>query len=90
MSSDNGVYIATFPDGYRVIHAQAIENVDYYPEGSKERKKMLKDYFGRAKVFKDYEKAKEEAFKKADEINDSDYPILEYGIQDIGGFESFG
>ena len=27
MSADNGIYVAQFPDGYRVIHAQAIDNL---------------------------------------------------------------
>ncbi len=39
MSADNGIYIAKFPEGWRVIHAQAIENINYYPKGSAKRKK---------------------------------------------------
>jgi hypothetical protein len=45
MSADNGIYIAKFKDGYRVTHAQAIENVDYYKVGTKEYLETLKDYF---------------------------------------------
>lgn len=79
MSADNAILIAHFPDGYRVIHAQAIENIDYYPAGSKEYKKVLKDYFGNAKVFETEKEAYEEAERKA---NDTD--ILEYGVINIG------
>jgi hypothetical protein len=32
MSADNGIYIASFKDGYRVIYAQAIDNLWYFPE----------------------------------------------------------
>lgn len=34
MSADNGIYIAKFPNGYKVAYAMAIENVDYFPKGS--------------------------------------------------------
>jgi hypothetical protein len=33
MSADNGIYIAKFPDGFRVAYSSAIENVDYYRKG---------------------------------------------------------
>ena len=31
MSSDNGIYILQSKDGYRAIHAQAIENLYWHP-----------------------------------------------------------
>jgi len=47
MSADTGIYIAKFPDGYRVTRVvQCIENIDYFPEGTPERKRELRDYFG--------------------------------------------
>lgn len=34
MSSDNGIYIGQFPNGeFRVIHASAIDNLNYEPDG---------------------------------------------------------
>jgi hypothetical protein len=84
MSADNGIYIVEFPDGFRVAHCQAIENIDYYPEGSKERKEMLKSYFGKSKVYKKFKKANKKAWKMA-----QDYTILEYGIAFLGEYESF-
>lgn len=51
MSADTGIYIAQFPDGYRVCYAQAIENIDFSPVGSPERKEQLKNYFGGSKVY---------------------------------------
>lgn len=90
MSADNGIYIAKFPDGYRVAHAQAIEDVDYYPEGSTERKGVLKLIFGKSEVYATLEEARTEAYKKEAEILDDDFcPILEYGVCEIGEFESF-
>lgn len=85
MSADNGIYIAKFPEGYRVVHAQAIENVDYYPEGSFERRQELWRYFGGAKVHPTLDDAYAEARELAME-----WEYLEYGICEIGDYESFG
>lgn len=91
MSADNGIYIAKFPDGYRVAHAAAIDNLDYYPEGSEERKQVLKDYFGDAKVFQTHEEAYSEAKRIEKEWvkDDEDFCFLEYGICTIGEYEDF-
>ena len=89
MSADNGVYIVKFPEGYRVVHAQAIDNIDYFPKGSKERKRVLKQYFGKSKVFENVEDAYKEATKLYDEIIGDAFGICEYGIQFIGEYESF-
>ena len=96
MSADNGIYIAKFPDGYRVAYAQAIENIDYYPVGSKKRKKMLKRYFGRSPIFKKKKKAWEYASKIYDDMEKDEKEngmfgvfILEYGISYIGEYEAF-
>jgi hypothetical protein len=91
MSSDNGIYIIYFPEGYRVAHAQAIENIDYFPPGTIERKQELKKYFGKSKIFQSYKDAFTEAEKLANEILKDDFcPILEYGICYLGDeYESF-
>lgn len=84
MSADNGIYIAKFPDGYRVCHGQAIENIDYYPAGSKERKVTLKTYFGTSELFAERIPAILAAHEMA-----KGYEILEYGICEIGECEAF-
>jgi hypothetical protein len=90
MSADNGIYIAKFPDGYRVSYASTIENIDYYPEGSKNRKMVLKEYFGDSKVYE----TEIDALAEAREIEkglleDEDFYYIEYGICFLGEYESF-
>jgi hypothetical protein len=68
MSADNGVYILVnrgrktqrgHKKEYRVIHAQAIENISFmpdYPLGEEERllnREQVLSYFGEARVFTD-------------------------------------
>jgi hypothetical protein len=94
MSADNGIYIAKFPDGYRVSNGavQAIDNVDYFPEGSKERKEELKSYFGGSPLFETEDQAFNHANKLYDEFMSDEYDdfhILEYGISYIGEYELF-
>jgi hypothetical protein len=89
VSADNGVYIVKFPDGYRVCHAQAIENIDYDPVGSKERKDCLKDYFGTSKIYQSKDEAIVAAHKLYDEIMNDDFPVVEYGVRYIGEYEFF-
>jgi hypothetical protein len=78
MSADNGIYIVKFPDGYRVAHAQAVENIDLHPPGSAERKETLKGYFGDSDIYPSWDHAYAVAFDMA-----QGYEILEYGIQDL-------
>lgn len=85
MSADNGIYIVKFPDGYRVAHGQAIENIDYYEKGTKERKQMLKQYFGESKVYKTKKTVTKKAFEMAETYDD----YLEYGVCYLGEYESF-
>ena len=84
MSADNGIYIGKFPDGYRVVHAQAIEDIDYFPQGSKEELEIIKNKFGYSQVYP----TKNEAVMKAHEmeleiLSDDFCPILEYGVSFI-------
>jgi len=78
MSSDNGIYYAEFPDGYRVIHAQAIDNLWYYPEGSKRSLEIVKQYFGDTEAIPESELQDE--IKRLNDI----YTYTEYGIQYLG------
>jgi hypothetical protein len=90
MSADNGIYIVKFSDGYRVSECQNIEDIDYFPIGSLERKMVLKNYFGESKLYISINEALKRAHEIAKEILNSDFPIIEYGIQCISGeYESF-
>jgi len=80
MSADNGIYILESKDGFRVTHAQAIDNL-WWP-GNKLNPVQLKKYFGECKVFKSLK----EAYSKAKNIK---YQVgyVEYGISFIEGWE---
>lgn len=84
MSADNGIYIAQFQDGYRVAHAQAIENIDYYSEGDPERIKVIKQYFGKSEVYDTIDKAIDRANEIHQEVMEGPYPVVEYGIGLLG------
>jgi len=84
LSADNTIAIAKFPEGWRVVHAQAIDNIDYFPKGSKERKQVLKEIFGDSEVFSTEEEAQSYALEL-----EEDYSYVEYGICDLGELESF-
>lgn len=122
MSSDNGIYILQSLDGWRVIHAQAIENLYWHhiccdnpdiiyiedlqgcshekclncarvdPIGIQKNElnsQMLKQYFEEAQCFKTEQDALEEAIRLYNEImNNEFYPICEYGICFIRGWEN--
>ena len=90
MSADNGIYIAKFPDGYRVAYAQNIDNVDYFLEGTHERKEQLKNYFGDSQLFATEKEAADHAWNMYDEFMKEDgIGYIEYGICSIGEYESF-
>jgi len=86
VSADNGIYIAQFPDGFRVAYAQCIENIDYYPKHTRKRKDTLKAYFGGSEVFRSEKDAKKYAVKlyremeKDEEENGMGFFVLEYGV----------
>ena len=80
MSADNGIYIHKFKNGWKVCHAQAIENI-YWQRGNKKYNYYyLNEYFKSSPFFKTEEEALKEATRLYREIMDSDFPILEYGI----------
>lgn len=84
MSADNGIYLLEMKDQWRVIHAQAIENLHW--------SNIDNDYaddYNSVRIVELYRKVtpmnEEEALKEAqrlyEEIMDDDFcPILEYGI----------
>lgn len=82
MSSDNGIYVGTFPTPsgekeYRVIHAQAIDNVDFGDQEMQDYTRV--SYFGSAISFGTLDLAMEEAGFLANKVLD-DCGLLEYGI----------
>lgn len=93
MSADNGIYIGRFPieEGnsqieYRVIHEQAIDNINYNPgenhSAAYENPREIVSYFGDTKPMTEQEAVKE-AFNIEAEILKSECPIIEYGISTI-------
>ena len=82
MSSDNGIVIGSFPgkEGkeYRVIHAMALDNLDYEPDDSGFNSKIVADYFEDAHVFT----MREEAILFAHKWS-QDFLVLEYGVSHV-------
>lgn len=79
MSADNGIYIAEFPNGYRVIKAAAIDNLSLGDKVIKE--KYVRDYFCKAKLIPNLDAATRIAFKMEQE------GYTEYGVNNIGFFD---
>lgn len=51
MSADNGIYYAKFADGYRATYWFAIDNINFYIEGSIGWYLTLREYFWDAQVY---------------------------------------
>ena len=68
---------------YRVAHAQAIDNFEWYKENEIHNLgKWMNDIFGKSEIFYNYDDAMDRAY-----IIAQDYDILEYGIQDLDATE---
>ena len=80
MSSDNGIYVTAFADGWRVREASAIDNLWNF-EGKLDRQIALDIYKG-APVFA----SKSEALRQAELIQKAT-PHTEYGICVVEAFE---
>lgn len=94
MSADNGIYIAKFPDGFRVCYAQCIENINYYTPNTLRQKKTLARYFGESPLFEKRGEAFQYAFHLLEQLEseaeEKNFPfVLEDGISYIGEFEEF-
>lgn len=102
MSADNGIYILQSKDGWRVVHAQCIDNLywwevpgEYFECGEPKRVRRdelspqaIADYFGKCVRLNSEYEAMEHAKVLYDEIMDDDFcPIIEYGISYIEGYE---
>lgn len=89
MSADNGVYIAEFPDGFRVAHAQAIENCFDSPDFPDSLTDAYRGMiFGSSKVFASEFDAYTEAYIIYKSIMNAEYGgVVEYGIASLGKFD---
>jgi hypothetical protein len=97
MSADNGIYILESisplsndnddpTHEYRVIEAQAIDNIFYHPDSGPEDTPYhphLVQYFNQSQIYQTKDEAYTEAQKMYDRIMDDDYGIIEYGISEI-------
>lgn len=84
MSADNGIYILHTKDGYRVTHAQAIENINYMPDKTGFNLRILYQYFSQSDCYKEKKDATDKAVELYEEIINDDFcPICEYGISFI-------
>jgi len=77
MSADNGVYIHKFRNGWRVIHAQCIDNIYWNRGKNKYNYRILKEYFEESPLFKTKKEAYEYAEKLYTEIGWTEYGISE-------------
>ena len=78
MSADNGIYIHEFENGWKVCHAQAIENIFWEADESGYNQNELKTYFEESSLYKTEDDAMKEAVKLSKE-----YEWTEYGIRFI-------
>ncbi len=90
MSGDNGIYILQSLDGYRITHAQSIDNL-YWWEVDDECNKnlpimkkqnelnpeMLLKYFGKCTIYDTEKEVLEEASNIYEEITRNDISIIE-------------
>lgn len=81
MSANNGIYIAKFLDGYRVIEASSITNLWYYKSGTPEYLDEFYSYFGKADPFDCWN----DAFDYASKLNFE--CKTEYGIINLGEYD---
>jgi len=86
MSADNTIAILKTPSGkggfeYRVIHAQAIENIYWQHDDGNPLEVMR--YFGKCEVLTSEINALKIALDMEKEILNDDFGILEYGIRTI-------
>jgi hypothetical protein len=86
MSADNGIYAIKYKENdYRVVHAGAIENLDYYERETDDWKQTVIDYFNDSKTYSTHKDVMKEAYRIAAVMgNDGDF--IEYGVQYLGEY----
>lgn len=77
MSADNGIYIHKFRAGWRVTHAQAIDNIYWHRGKNRYNYRILKQYFEDSPLFDSIDKARDYAFQLAAT------GWTEYGVCDV-------
>lgn len=79
MSADNGIYVLESPtkngSQYRVAHCSAIENMDYFEQGTVQAKAMLVHYFGNSEVYISAHEVMKAALKLHNEVKYTEYGI---------------
>jgi len=82
MSADNGIYVLKLKDQYRVIEAQAIDNIGWsfltFTEGREIVPTRLVEYYGTSKYTRNFDMAMRIATLMLKHS-----PVCEYGIQII-------
>jgi hypothetical protein len=82
LSADNGIYILKTKDQYRVIYAQAIENLYWNPLDESSFDKLIPtrivEYYGKSKYTHNKDIVRDIAFNMARKT-----PVLEYGVREI-------
>lgn len=82
MSADDGIYIHHFRNGWRVVHTQAIENINYEPDHGNYNRRTLYDVFSGSPLFKTEKAAYAYAQKLYKKAVDR-YGYTEYGICEV-------
>jgi len=76
MSADNGIYIHKFPDGWKVCHGQAVDNIYYEPDESGYNQTELKRFFANSPLYESEDAAREAAWRLYEKYDG----MLEYGV----------
>ena len=82
MSSDNGIYLHKFRNGWRVVHTQAIDNIYFKPDKSGYNQRILRKVFQDSPLFKTRKRALNYAVKLYDKAI-KEYGWTEYGICEV-------
>lgn len=83
MSADDGIYLHKFKNGWRVTHAQAIENISWRPGKDGYNHKALNETFADSPLFKTEAEAQKYAFKLYDKAVKEFGYCPEYGISKV-------
>ena len=77
MSADNGIYFHKFRNGWKITHAQAIENIYWKRGKNKYNYHILKEYFEDSPLFKIKKEAINYAWELYKKIEYTEYGICE-------------
>ena len=75
MSADNGIYIHKFDEGFKVCHAQCIENIHWHPDESGYNQDELETYFEGSLLYKTEDEALRAASALLKEVEWTEYGI---------------